>query len=107
MQRALPGEDGLERAVELQAALAQVFGGGVRMLHIEQALLDAVLAGWQNQMSSRNLAPKTKSGRLSLVRRVVSDIGIWPWEWRGGHGGGGGGGFVERESKTLHPTPLR
>src|ERR1039458_3304320 len=85
MQRALPGEDGLERAVELQAALAQVFGAGVRMLHIEQALLDAVLAGWQNQMSSRNLAPKTKSGRLSLVRRVVSDIGIWPWGWRAIH----------------------
>jgi integrase/recombinase XerC len=79
------GEGAVERPVELHAALAQVFGAGVRPLHFEQALLDAVLQGWQNQMSSRNLTPRTKSGRLGLVRRAVREIGVWPWEWRAIH----------------------
>ena len=38
---------------DVDGALARVFGVGVRPLHIEQAMFDAMLAGWRSQQAAR------------------------------------------------------
>jgi integrase len=68
--------------VDVDAALARLFGDGVRPLRLEETLFDAVLAGWRAQQAARHLAESTKREREALVRRFRSAVGRWPWEWR-------------------------
>jgi hypothetical protein len=48
-----------------------VFGDGVRPLHFEQALVDAMLAGWARQQQSRMLCRETIVNRRRLVGRLL------------------------------------
>jgi integrase/recombinase XerC len=62
-----------------------VFGVGVRPLHLEQALFEAMLAWWRSQHMARYLKPKTIGANESGVRAFVQQAGCWPWEWRAPH----------------------
>jgi integrase/recombinase XerC len=73
---------GAPREPEVDAALAQVFGAGVRPLRMEEALFDAVLVGWRRQGAARHLAVTTLKAREAMVRRFQSATGLWPWQWR-------------------------
>jgi integrase len=62
--------------------LARVFGDGVRPLRFEEALFEAILAGWVRQQRTRLLSEATIRPRAALVRRLHAHAGAWPWEWR-------------------------
>jgi integrase/recombinase XerC len=70
---------------DVDAELGRVFGDGVRPLHFEQALVDAMLAGWARQQQSRMLCPETIVNRRQLVGRLQAHTGAWPREWRAEH----------------------
>ena len=69
---------------DVERELARVFGEGVRALHFEEALVEAILACWVRQQRARMLAP-TIGLRGGLVRRLRAHAGAWPWEWRAEH----------------------
>jgi hypothetical protein len=71
-----------ERA--LDDALRRAFGQS-EPLRLEEALFEAILAGWGRQQSSRQLSAATKRSRDGLVRRFHAHAGVWPWEWRAEH----------------------
>jgi hypothetical protein len=58
-----------DRAAEVDATLARVFGEGVRPLRLEEALFDAILAGWRAQQAARHLAESTKRSVTRLCSR--------------------------------------
>lgn len=68
-----------------RAALALVFGEGVRPCRMAEAVFDAVLVGWGRQQSARHLSEGTKRRGAVLVRRFRGEVGLWPWEWRSLH----------------------
>ena len=82
MSAAERGAQRWDRSAEVDAALARVFGEGVRPLRLEEALFDAILAGWRAQQAARHLAESTKREREALVRRFRAEVERWPWEWR-------------------------
>ncbi|MGH2852893.1 MAG: hypothetical protein ACRDLF_01715 [Solirubrobacteraceae bacterium] len=69
----------------MEAALALVFGEGVRPLRMGEAVFEAALVGWARQQSARHLAEATKRGSAAMVRRFRVEVGLWPWEWRAIH----------------------
>ena len=71
-----------DRTGDAEAALARIFGDGVRPLRLEEALFDAVLEGWRRAQSGRHLTEATKRSREAIVRRFCEYVGRWPWEWR-------------------------
>jgi integrase len=88
MQVDEPGSQGpLETAQDerARAALAFVFGEGVRPLRMPDAVFDAVLEGWARQQSARHLSETTKRQGAAVVRRFQAETGLWPWEWRSLH----------------------
>jgi integrase/recombinase XerC len=72
----------MAREERARAALAVVFGEGVRPLRMEEAVFDALLAGWRRQQSARHLSEGTKRHSAAIVRRFRAEVGLWPWEWR-------------------------
>lgn len=79
---------GLVTAVEegrAEAALALVFGEGVRPLRMGEAVFEAVVVGWGRQQSARHLAEATKCKSTAMVRRFRAEVGLWPWEWQAIH----------------------
>jgi integrase/recombinase XerC len=74
-----------DRAADVDAALARLFGAGVRPLRLEEAVFDAMVAGWRAQQAARHLAESTKRSHEALVRRFRGEVGLWPWEWRSLH----------------------
>jgi len=70
---------------DVDGALARVFGVGVRPLRLEEALFDAMVAGWRSQQTARFLKPKTIRANEAMVRAFVGHVGCWPWEWRASH----------------------
>jgi len=76
---------GVYSAQDVDGVLARVFGAGVRPLHIELAVFDAMLAGWRSQQTARYLKPKTIIANETGVRAFVEHVGCWPWEWRVSH----------------------
>lgn len=69
----------------MEVALARVFGAGVRPLHFESALFEAMLAGWRRQQVAGYLKAKTIRANEVGVRRFQEHVGCWPWEWRASH----------------------
>jgi integrase len=67
---------------DVDTALARVFGAGVRPLHIEEAVFEAMLDGWRAQQTARYLKPKTIQHNERGVRAFVGHVGRFPWEWR-------------------------
>lgn len=54
---------------------------GVTFLAPEEAVLEAMLAGWVAQQSSRLLSATTIEARVLLVRRLVAFSNDYPWTW--------------------------
>ena len=81
----LASPHGVYTAGDVDAALARVFGVGVRPLHTEHAVFEAMLMGWRSQQVSRYLKPKTIRANDAGVRAFVEHVGCWPWEWRASH----------------------
>jgi integrase/recombinase XerC len=73
------------RAGDVEGALAQLFGAGVRPLRMEEAVFDAVLAGWRRQGAARHLTVATTRAREGTVRRFQARSELWPWQWRPVH----------------------
>jgi integrase/recombinase XerC len=71
-----------DRTGDAEAALARIFGDGVRPLRLEAALFDALLEGWRRAQSGRHLTEATKRSREAIVRRFCEYVGRWPWEWQ-------------------------
>jgi integrase/recombinase XerC len=76
---------GVYTVADVDVALARVFGAGVRPLHIESALFEAMLSGWRSQQTARYLKTKTIRANEVGVRRFRDHVGCWPWEWRASH----------------------
>jgi len=70
---------------DVDGVLARVFGSGVRPLHLEQALFDAMLDGWRSQQTARYVKEKTVRANATTVRAFAEHAGCWPWQWRAGH----------------------
>ena len=85
VMQSLLSPHGIYAVADVDAALARVFGAGVRPLHMEQALFDAMLSGWRSQQTARYLKAKTIETNESGVRRFAEHVGCWPWEWRASH----------------------
>lgn len=55
---------------------------GVVLLHPEDAVLDAMLSGWEKQQrGGRRLQLDTVESRKSVVRRFVEYTNEYPWRW--------------------------
>lgn len=83
--QSLVSPHGVYCAEDVDGVLARVFGAGVRPLHFERALTDAMLAGWRSQQTARYLKPKTIRANETGVRAFVEHTACWPWEWRAQH----------------------
>ena len=59
------------RRVDLAGAAHLVLAEGVHHLQPEEAVLKAMLDGWETQQRSRRLAPRTIEPRLRVIRRFV------------------------------------
>jgi hypothetical protein len=57
----------VEHSFDVDAELGRVFGDGVRPLHFEQALVDAMLAGWARQQQSRMLCRCCRPARWRVA----------------------------------------
>jgi integrase/recombinase XerC len=56
--------------------------GGAPLLHAEEQMFEAMLAGWRDQQLARNLHSDTIKDRLLGVRRFQRFTNDWPWTWR-------------------------
>jgi hypothetical protein len=75
----LRSPDGVYRGDDVEAALARVFGAGVRPLRFEEALFDAMLDGWRAQQAARYLKPKTVKADVQAARSFSAHADCWPW----------------------------
>jgi integrase/recombinase XerC len=66
------------------AASGQLVDGVVR-LRPEEAMAEAMLAGWRAQQTARGLRAKTIGARERLVRRFMAFTSEFPWQWSPGH----------------------
>lgn len=64
-----------------QGAARRVLAPNVVHLDPEQAVLEAMLQGWESQQRARFLRDATIVPRLRLVRRFVEFSGLYPWQW--------------------------
>ena len=67
---------------EVDGVLDRLFGFGVRPLQMEDAMLEAVLAGWRAQQRSRGNKANTVEAGVRVVRRLADHAQLWPWQWR-------------------------
>ena len=67
--------------LEIAGAAHLALPAGVRLLHPEEQMTEAMLAGWATQQQSRLLAASTIEQRLGIVRRFVRFTGTYPWTW--------------------------
>ena len=56
--------------------------GGTPLLHPDEQVFEAMLAGWRDQQLSRNLRAETVRTRLLAVRRFQRCANDWPRVWR-------------------------
>jgi integrase/recombinase XerC len=54
---------------------------GVALLHPEEQVLEAMLAGWDSQQAARGLSGDTIAGRRGRVRAFTEHAGCPPWQW--------------------------
>src|SRR5215470_19743333 len=73
-----------ERREELAGSARLVLVRGAALLHPEQAVFDAMCAGWRAQQRSRLLAELTVTWRERIVRRFAAFTGEMPWRWTAG-----------------------
>ena len=70
-----------ERREELAGSARLVLVQGAALLRPEQAVFDAMLAGWRAQQRSRLLAELTVTWRERIARRFAAFSGEMPWRW--------------------------
>jgi integrase/recombinase XerC len=70
--------------VAVPGSAEAVLATGVAFLAPEEAVLEAMLAGWVAQQTSRLLALRTIEQRVLLVRRLVRFSNDYPWRWTPG-----------------------
>ena len=70
------------RLEEVDGVLDRLFGFGVRPLQLEDAMFEAVLAGWRAQQRSRGNKANTVEAGVRVVRRLADHAQLWPWQWR-------------------------
>jgi integrase/recombinase XerC len=58
---------------------------GVRQLHPQEAMVEAMLRGWRAQQSARGLRERTIEARERLVRRFLAFTNEYPWQWTPAH----------------------
>ncbi len=58
---------------------------GVAQLRPEDAMVEAMLRGWQAQQAARGLQTETIEARDRLVRRFLGVTNEFPWDWLPGH----------------------
>jgi integrase/recombinase XerC len=63
------------------AAGLQLLGGGVALLHPQEQVFEAMLAGWRNQQLARRLGFATVEQRELVVRAFTAHAGAFPWSW--------------------------
>jgi integrase/recombinase XerC len=73
-----------ERRKELAGSARLVMVQGAALLRPEQAVFEAMLAGWGCQQRSRLLAELTVRWRERIVRRFTAFTGELPWRWAPG-----------------------
>jgi site-specific recombinase XerD len=66
---------------EILCAAHLMLAAEVTPLHPEEAVFEAMLAGWQAQQRSRYLRPATIEDALRLVRRFARFTNEYPWRW--------------------------
>src|SRR3954452_22996528 len=66
---------GVYAPADVDAALARVFGVGVRPLRLEDALCEAMLTGWRSQQAARYLKPKAVRANETTVRAFLEASG--------------------------------
>ncbi|MEK8107294.1 hypothetical protein NKG94_22870 [Micromonospora sp. M12] len=54
---------------------------GVAYLRPEDAMVEAMLRGWQAQQLSRGLREDSIEAREQLVRRFLAFTNDYPWQW--------------------------
>src|SRR5947209_8711965 len=54
---------------------------GATLLHPEEQIFDAMVAGWGTQQRSRFLAEITISQRDMMIRRFHRFTNAYPWQW--------------------------
>ncbi len=83
--QSLLSPNGVYSSHDIDAAMACVFGAGVRPLRFEAALFEAMVDGWQAQQATRYIKSKTIRANLAAVRSFASHADAWPWQWRALH----------------------
>jgi hypothetical protein len=69
LMQSLLSNRGVYNVADVDGALARVFGAGVRPLHLERAVFEAMLSAWRGQQTARYLKPKTIHANETAVRR--------------------------------------
>jgi hypothetical protein len=59
-----------------------VLSSSVVHLHPEEAVFEAMLAGWTAQQTARLLGVTTIESRVAAVRRFAAFAGEYPWRWQ-------------------------
>ncbi|WP_041255814.1 tyrosine-type recombinase/integrase [Frankia sp. EAN1pec] len=71
--------DGLEGSARLELA------AGVRLLRADEAVLRAMLSGWEKQqIGGRRLDPRTIHARAHVITGFVAFTNEYPWRWTAG-----------------------
>jgi hypothetical protein len=82
---------------------------GVALLREEDAVLEAMLAGWARQQAGgRGLAPKTIGQRQAVVRQFLGHAGEYPWNWTAAHLVclGAGAGLIRGDLRDVRGTDV-
>ncbi|MHB8451795.1 MAG: tyrosine-type recombinase/integrase [Mycobacteriales bacterium] len=70
---------------ELAGAAHLELVSGVVQLRPEDAMVEAMLSGWQAQQTARGLQERTMAPRERLVRRFLAFTNEYPWHWGPAH----------------------
>jgi len=73
------------RRIDLAGAAHLEMVSGVVQLRPEDAMVDAMLRGWQAQQTARGLRAATITAREQLVRRFLNFTNEYPWRWTAAH----------------------
>jgi len=73
------------RRVDLAGAAHLELAESVVQLRPEDAMVEAMLAGWRTQQASRGLHEDTMAPRERLVRRFLEFTNDYPWSWGPAH----------------------
>ncbi len=65
-----------------EGSASLVLASSVVLLHPEEAVFEAMLAGWTAQQAARLLAVGTIAARVATVRRFAAFTGEYPWRWQ-------------------------